>query len=95
MKNIENKMKTKRTDPIPDEFSSYEEAAEFWDTHDTADYPENFTTVEAEVKLMERHYEVGIEEDIMETLMKRSKETNIPVQRLVSKILRERLAATK
>jgi hypothetical protein len=26
-------------DPIPDKFSSYEEAAEFWDTYDTADYP--------------------------------------------------------
>lgn len=26
-------------DPIPEEFGSYEEAAEFWDTHDTTDYP--------------------------------------------------------
>jgi len=31
--------KPKHIDPIPDEFARYEEAAEFWDTHDTADYP--------------------------------------------------------
>ena len=31
--------KQKQIDPLPDEFSSYEEAAEFWDTHDTTDYP--------------------------------------------------------
>ena len=31
-----------KVDPIPDEFSSYEEAAEFWDTHDTTDYPDAF-----------------------------------------------------
>lgn len=30
--------KPKRIDPIPDEFSSYEEAAEFWDSHDLTDF---------------------------------------------------------
>jgi hypothetical protein len=25
----------KRVDPIPDEFATYEDAAAFWDTHDT------------------------------------------------------------
>jgi hypothetical protein len=28
----------KHIDPLPEEFGSYEEAAEFWDTHDTTDY---------------------------------------------------------
>jgi hypothetical protein len=36
----------KRIDPIPEEFDSYEEAAEFWDTHDTTDYPDAFRSVE-------------------------------------------------
>jgi hypothetical protein len=31
----------KKTDPVPKEFSSYEEAAEFWGTHDTTDYLQN------------------------------------------------------
>jgi hypothetical protein len=40
----------KHVDPLPEEFASYEEAAEFWDTHDTTDYPEAFQTVEVETE---------------------------------------------
>ena len=40
--------KQKRVEPIPEEFGSYEEAAEFWDTHDTTDYPDAFRTVDGE-----------------------------------------------
>lgn len=42
--------KRKQVDPIPEEFASYEEAAEFWDTHDTTDYPESFETVSVEAE---------------------------------------------
>jgi len=38
----------KHVDPIPNEFTTYEDAAEFWDTHDTTDYPDAFQTVEVE-----------------------------------------------
>jgi len=31
----------KKIDPIPKEFNSYEEAAEFWDKHDTSAYLES------------------------------------------------------
>lgn len=43
------KDKNQPIEPIPDEFTSYEAAAEFWDTHDTTDYLENFETVSVEV----------------------------------------------
>lgn len=43
--------KNKHEDPIPEEFSSYEEAAEFWDTHDTMDYPDAFEEVEVHTEL--------------------------------------------
>jgi predicted DNA binding CopG/RHH family protein len=38
------KKNTKTTKRIP-EFASIEEEAAFWDTHSTADYPEEFTPV--------------------------------------------------
>jgi hypothetical protein len=38
--------KEKPVAPIPEEFASHEEAAEFWDTNDTTDYPDAFRTVE-------------------------------------------------
>ena len=49
-------MSTKRpVDPIPEEFASYEEAAAFWDSHSTADYPDAFRPVETVTELRGRH----------------------------------------
>jgi len=31
----------KKPDSIPETFNNYEEAAEFWDTHDTTEYPQD------------------------------------------------------
>jgi len=42
------KDRKKCVDQIPGEFENYEEAAEFWDTHDTMDYPNAFQTVEVQ-----------------------------------------------
>jgi hypothetical protein len=36
-------------DPLPEEFETLEDLAEFWDTHDVADYAEYLTPVECEV----------------------------------------------
>ncbi|BAZ14261.1 hypothetical protein NIES4071_61010 [Calothrix sp. NIES-4071] len=44
--------KRKFIEPIPEEFASYEEAGEFWDTHDTTDYLEDFETVPVEASLL-------------------------------------------
>lgn len=63
--------KQKQIDPIPDEFSTYEEAAEFWDTHDTTDYPDAFRTVEVKSELRQRHCEVEIDSDVMKKLRAR------------------------
>ena len=39
-------MAKKQVDPTPEHFDSYEAAAEFWDTHDTTDYLDEFCTIE-------------------------------------------------
>jgi hypothetical protein len=62
----------KPVDPLPPEFSSYEEAADFWDTHDTMDYPDVFETVVVQAELRQRHYEVEIEPDIIPVLRKQA-----------------------
>lgn len=48
-----------------EEFASYEEAAEFWDTHDTTDYPAAFRTVEVKTEFRGRYYEIEIAEDVV------------------------------
>ena len=85
--------KRKQIDPIPEEFISYEEAAAFWDTHDTADYPEAFHPVEVESRFRKRYYEVEIEADVVKTLLAQAHKEGISVSQLASKLLREQLVA--
>ena len=88
---MKNRNKKKKVGPIPEEFVSYEEAAEFWDTHSTADYPDAFETVDVEVDLRKRHYEVEIDEDVVTVLREQAK-LGIPLKQLVSDLLRKQLS---
>jgi predicted HicB family RNase H-like nuclease len=82
--------KQKQIDPLPEEFASYEEAAEFWDTHDTADYLDSFETVPVEAKLKRRRYEVEIDEELMKSLTDQAQKRGIGVNQLVSEMLKEK-----
>ncbi len=55
MANIRSKPgNRKRRDPLPEHFRSLDEAGEFWDTHDSADYEEHMRDVECEVDIHRR-----------------------------------------
>lgn len=84
--------KKKALDPIPEAFASYEEAAAFWDTHDTSDYPEAFTAVPVKAELRRRRYEVEIEQELLGVLRKQARKKKIPMKRLVNDMLRRQLA---
>ncbi len=84
--------KSKQIDPIPDEFSSYEEAAEFWDTHDTTDYPDAFQDVDVKAEFRKRHYQVEVDDDIVKALRKQAQKRGISVNRLVNEILRKQIS---
>jgi hypothetical protein len=85
----------KRVDPIPDEFVTYEDAAAFWDTHDTTDYPDAFQTVDVEeVALRQRRYEVEIDEDVVRLLQEQARKRALPISRLASDLLRQQLLPT-
>ncbi len=85
--------KKKHVDPIPEEFASYEEAAEFWDTHDTTDYPDAFRPVKVKTMLKGRHYEIEVEADVVKALQARAREKGVKVSHLASDLLRQQLAA--
>ncbi len=88
--------KKRDVDPLPDEFSSYEEAAEFWDHHDTTDYPGAFAEepVEIHAAIRSRHFEVEVDEDLFGTLREKARETGTSVRRLVGDLLRRQLATS-
>ncbi|MFQ6114583.1 MAG: CopG family antitoxin [bacterium] len=84
--------KDKHIDPIPNEFSSYEEAAEFWDTHATTDYPDAFQDVEVKTEFRKRHYEVEVDEDVMKALRKQAQKLGISTSRLANDLLRRHIS---
>ena len=53
--------RTKARDPLPEHFNSIEEAAEFWDTHSTADYEEYFKEVDCEFDIKKRTHLILID----------------------------------
>lgn len=81
----------KQIDPLPEEFASYEEAAEFWDTHDTTDYLDSFETVAVEAELRGRRFEVEIDEELMKALTEQAQKRGIGVSQLVSEVLKEKI----
>ena len=83
--------KQKQVDPIPEEFAGYEEAAEFWDKHDTTDYLDSFETVTVEAELKRRRYEVEIDEELMKMLTEQAQKRGIAVSQLVSEMLKEKI----
>lgn len=81
----------KKIDPIPEEFASFEEAAEFWDKHDTTDYPDSFHTVEVASELRRRRYEIEIDADVIKKLRTQARRKGIPSRRLANDLLRQQL----
>ena len=84
-------MDKKRVEPTPDNFESYEAAADFWDTHDTTDYLDEFRTVEAKTELRGRHFEVEIDEQAAKALQAQAKEKGVKISDLASSLLRQQL----
>ncbi len=84
-------MDRNQVDPTPDNFETYESAAEFWDAHDTTDYLDEFRTVEVTANLHQRHFEVEIDEDVAKALQNTAKRQGVSMGQLASALLRERL----
>lgn len=56
-------------DPLPETFDSFEEMAEFWDTHDLTDYEEYLTPIEVRVTAHPRHeYVISLSDTLNATL---------------------------
>ena len=84
--------KKKPIDPIPEEFATLQEAAEFWDRHDTTHYLDTFHTVKVTSKLRHRHYEIPIAPDIAEALRVLARTRRVSVSHLTNELLRRDLS---
>jgi hypothetical protein len=80
----------KQRDPLPEHFSSLEDAAEFWDTHDSEDYAEYFKDVECEVDIKQRVYEVAVDSDLFKKVSRIARKQRLSPEKLINRWLRER-----
>jgi len=87
--------KKKIVEPLPEEFGSYEEAADFWDAHDTTDYMQHSRPVKTVSEFRGRRYEVEIEPGVIQALRKQARKKGVPVSRLANDMLRQQLTVQK
>jgi len=85
----------KTVEPLPEEFGSYEEAADFWDVHDATDYLQHSRPVKTVSELRGRRYEVEIEPGLIQVLRTQARKKGIPVGRLANDMLRQQLTMQK
>ena len=82
----------KQVDPLPDEFGSDDEAAEFWDSHSITDYEEFLEPIDLKVDLKRRHFEIEVDEESFLALRDTARKQNKPVKQLASEILKHKLS---
>lgn len=74
-------------------FETYEEAADWFDSHDMADYQDAMQPVDFKFDLRRNRDWVELENDIARGLRKQAKRQNVPTRSLVNELLREGLAS--
>jgi len=78
-------------DPLPEEFKSIEEAAEFWDTHSLADYEDFQKDIDFEVELKSEKNYFAIEKELSENIDKIAHLKGILPETLVNLWLKEKI----
>ncbi len=86
------KKEDKSQHKLPERFPSYSAAADFWDTHDSAEFVDDLSPVSVEVQLKRRHFEIEVDEEVVRVLEKRARVFNVPTDTLANELLRKDLA---
>ena len=77
-------------------FKSYDEMAEFWDTHSLADYWDQTTPATFEVSENARHrYLVAVDRNLLQRVQYMAHRRGLSTESLVNLLLEQRLAEMK
>jgi hypothetical protein len=90
MANVKSRGARHRREPLPERFGSVEEAGEFWDTHDSADYEEDMVDVDCDVNIKRRVYLVSLESDLYRRLRAIAKARGVKTETLVNLWIQEK-----
>lgn len=83
----------KKDKNIPDEFKTYEEAAEFWESHDSTEYLDILEDVEIKVDIQTRHYLIELDENSARLLQENASKKGISASHLTSKLVKKKLVS--
>lgn len=78
-------------DPIPSTFATFEQAADFWDTHDLTDYDDVWKEVELVVQLDPSKLSIHLDPNVAAELVVQAKAQRISPDIFVNRILQEYL----
>ena len=81
--------RTEDRDALPKEFDSISEAADFWDSHDSADYEDMMEEVKFEVDIKRHIYLVPVAGTLLERLRKRARSEGVSTETYVNVLLQE------
>jgi hypothetical protein len=84
----------KKRDPIPQHFKSLEDAAEFWNSHDLADYWDLTREAHFEVDIQRRVFLTALEPELAKKLTARARKQGVSTETLINVWLTEKLAET-
>ncbi|MGA7877599.1 MAG: CopG family antitoxin [Desulfoferrobacter sp.] len=84
-------MRKNSVDPIPEHFASAEEAGEFWDTHDLADYWDETSASNIRFNLKSRHYLISLTPEIAHELQRIAEAEGVSAETIVNLWLQEKL----
>ena len=82
---------TRKRDPIPKHFKTIEEAAEFWDTHDLADYWDLTREAHFDVDIQRRVFLTALEPELAKKLVARARQQGVSTETLINLWLSEKL----
>ena len=81
-----------KKDPIPEHFSSAEDAGEFWDTHSAVDYWDEMEDIEMEFDLHHRVFLISVGDRIFHRVRQRAEMEQRSVGEMISILLERELA---
>lgn len=81
----------KAKETLPDEFTTIQEAAKFWDNHEVTDYWKETKEVRADIKVPRTPRYIPIEQETAEFIFRIARKKHISSETLVNLWLKEHL----
>ena len=85
----EKNNKTKKRDVLPESFDSIAEAADFWDTHDSADYEDFMTEVDFDVNIKRRIFLVPVYDTVFGALREKARSQGLSTETMINLLLQQ------